>query len=341
MDGKEPRALTHESTAAAVVMGRDGSADFQLPLSTISRQHARITYVDKTYLIEDLNSTHGTFVNGKKIEAKTVLHNGDVIEMTKAKVTAAIEEEAGPTRDPNEGTQALAARAVQGILGQLAQERGDGPFFRIIAGPDEGARHALVGTNTEWTFGRSKDCEFMLNDPNVSRRHAIVKKDWNGYLIQDLGSKNGVLINDRLIQKQRRLRDRDEVTIGPVKLLFIDPDAALLAALKDVPGFEDEQAEEADATAPPVGGGSQAHGGGGVPLGGPGGESGESLGAPQSALPSPVVGPPADPEPDFSGIDPALIEPPKKGRLPLEWVVIPFVALAVVGIVALIFALLA
>src|SRR5690606_7306901 len=117
-------------------------------------------------------------------------------------------------------------------------------FFRVLSGPDEDAKLELSGKNTEWTLGRSNDCEFVLNDANVSRRHAVVKKDWNGFTIQDLGSKNGVIVNDRKITRPRRLRDRDEIVIGPIKLLFVDPDADLMEALSDVPGFEQDLGEE-------------------------------------------------------------------------------------------------
>lgn len=51
IEGQAPRALAHESTAQAIILGRDGSADFQIPLSTISRQHARIAEADGLYVI--------------------------------------------------------------------------------------------------------------------------------------------------------------------------------------------------------------------------------------------------------------------------------------------------
>jgi pSer/pThr/pTyr-binding forkhead associated (FHA) protein len=171
------------------------------------------------------------------------LRNGDIIEMTRAKITCAIEQDKVVSAEPGEGTQAIAARAVQGILGRLGEAKSEGPFLRVLTGLDENVRYPLAAPLSEWTLGRSKDCECVLNDANVSRRHATIKKDWNGYVIQDLGSKNGVLINERAITKSRRLKDRDEITIGPVKLIFIDPDAGLLDALKGVPGFEVEDSE--------------------------------------------------------------------------------------------------
>ena len=327
VEGQGPRALTHESDARVVVLGRDGSADFQIPLATISRQHARITLTDNVYVIEDLGSTHGTHVNGRRLEKgeKKVLRHGDLVELTKAKITASIEEEKAVAIDPNEGTQTLAARAVQGILGRLGEAQSEGPFLRVLTGANEGARLLLSGTVGEWTLGRSKDCELVLGDPNVSRRHARVKRDWNGFTLYDLSSKNGVLVNDRLIHKPRRLKDRDEITVGPVKLVFVDPDASLLEALKDVPGFQidepDPSEEEAAALmdAPDM----------------PAAVVGASAGEDVTAAPK-VVGvaaSAAESEPDLTGIDPELLEP-VRSKLPVDWIILGGAGALVIAVIA-------
>ena len=312
VEGHAPRALTHESNARSIVMGREASADFVLPLTTISRHHARINASDNVYTIEDLGSTHGTVVNGKRIDSgtKKVLRHGDIIELTKAKITCAIETEKVASVEPGEGTQAIAARAVQGILGRLGEAQGEGPYLRVLNGPDEGTRFPLGGPLTEWALGRSKDCECVLHDANVSRRHALVKKDWNGYIISDLGSKNGVLINDVAITKPRRLRDRDEVIIGPIKLVYVDPDADLLAALKDVPGFEVDEPQEPDPMEA-----SPSHVG--VP------DQGDQAFEMGQAAGEGVAMPPSE-EDELANIDPELLAT-VGSKLPMDWIIIGFV----------------
>ena len=66
--------------AGGVSIGRSGQNDILLNDSTVSSQHARIyTYFDASY-IEDLNSTNGTYINGKAIQ-KHLIKPGDVIRI--------------------------------------------------------------------------------------------------------------------------------------------------------------------------------------------------------------------------------------------------------------------
>ena len=53
-----------------IIIGRDPGNDIQIDNEAVSREHARIIRGPNYYLIEDLNSTNGTFVNGKKINKK-------------------------------------------------------------------------------------------------------------------------------------------------------------------------------------------------------------------------------------------------------------------------------
>jgi pSer/pThr/pTyr-binding forkhead associated (FHA) protein len=355
------QALTYESSEQAFIMGRDESSDFQLPVSTISRQHARIFETDGVYLIEDLGSTHGTVVNGNSLGKgdKVILRDGDIIELTRAKITCAIEVDDFDKPDPMEATQAIAARAVQGILGRLQSGDDSGPYFRILSGVDEGKRLMLGSPITEWYMGRAQECELMLNDRNVSRKHALVKKDWNGYTIEDLGSRNGVIVKGNPISRPRRLQDRDEIVIGPIKLLYIDPNADLMDALKDVPGFDFDEPEEAEEDASHFGAPGDEEGAddpegpepedaqaGGLDAADdePDGEPDEAGFVPD-ALPEPevpmmeAVDPAHDHLGDIGEIDPELLDEEGKGKT--EWLILFGGGALVIASLLLLFALFA
>lgn len=69
------------------------------------------------------------------------------------------------------------------------------------------------------TIGRLPDCDVVLDDRNVSRRHAEVRRDGNGYLVVDLDSTNGTRVNGAGV-KERRLADGDTITVGTTTIRF-------------------------------------------------------------------------------------------------------------------------
>jgi ABC transport system ATP-binding/permease protein len=66
--------------AKPVLIGRDSEADIHLNESNVSRKHAVIRNLDARYILEDLNSTNGTYVNGQCVQS-VELHDGDLIEI--------------------------------------------------------------------------------------------------------------------------------------------------------------------------------------------------------------------------------------------------------------------
>ena len=68
-----------------IIFGRDRQCRVCLPLSNVSRQHARITLIGEEYRIEDLDSTNGTFVNAVRI-SRCLLRNNDQIRIGDARI---------------------------------------------------------------------------------------------------------------------------------------------------------------------------------------------------------------------------------------------------------------
>jgi hypothetical protein len=69
-------------------------------------------------------------------------------------------------------------------------------------------------------IGRSPDCDIVIAAGEVSRRHAQVSPDAEGWILTDLGSTNGVRLNGRPIGVPTRLADGDVIELGSVELLF-------------------------------------------------------------------------------------------------------------------------
>ncbi len=68
-------------------------------------------------------------------------------------------------------------------------------------------------------IGRSRDADLTLDDPNVSRRHAELRREGGAWIVADLGSTNGVKVNGHRVHEQP-LAPGDEITLGLERLQF-------------------------------------------------------------------------------------------------------------------------
>jgi len=68
-------------------------------------------------------------------------------------------------------------------------------------------------------IGRSTEADIVIYDSRVSRLHARLEKTEKGWVILDLGSKNGTRVNGKLV-KEKLLSSGDIIQIGPVKLVY-------------------------------------------------------------------------------------------------------------------------
>jgi hypothetical protein len=81
----------------------------------------------------------------------------------------------------------------------------------------DGRRNVLSGSRV--VVGRSREADIVLSDPNISRRHAELRREDEGWQIVDLGSTNGIKVNGRRVNQQA-LHPGDQITVGVTDLTF-------------------------------------------------------------------------------------------------------------------------
>lgn len=69
-------------------------------------------------------------------------------------------------------------------------------------------------------IGRSRDCDIVLEDSGVSRRHAELRPEGSAWTIDDLGSTNGVRVNGLTIHGAHQLHSGDRIEMGSTEMLF-------------------------------------------------------------------------------------------------------------------------
>ena len=169
------------------------------------------------------------------VDGRTVLPNDVVLTVSQA--------------DFDNLTSLLPALETEllGAMSELARSEGDrfmGPL-RVAVRPDPARRPGTVVATATFKaaeagvghlrladgrridlgsevvrIGRLPDCAIQLNDPNVSRHHAEVRRQGAGFVVADNGSTNGTKLNGQRINAPRPLADGDELTIGASRLVF-------------------------------------------------------------------------------------------------------------------------
>lgn len=94
-----------------------------------------------------------------------------------------------------------------------------GPCPRLTGALPGGISVDYELSENQVVIGRAQECDLRLDHPGVSRRHARIRRDGSGWVIEDLHSANGVLLNGRKIQTAA-LADKDEADFGPIRLRF-------------------------------------------------------------------------------------------------------------------------
>jgi Domain of unknown function (DUF1707)/FHA domain len=98
----------------------------------------------------------------------------------------------------------------------------------VYGGPGDPARPASMvfppGSGTSFTIGRTQDCDLRIADLSVSRRHALLSRSEDGWLLSDLGSHNGTRVNGWLVREPVPVRPGDLLQFGSVLFIIQGPE---------------------------------------------------------------------------------------------------------------------
>jgi hypothetical protein len=122
-----------------------------------------------------------------------------------------------------ERSEAVESEAVGSTMIQRAAKRA--PTGDAVASPSAGALllmggRRLVLSPAGAVLGRSRECDVVLDDSGVSRRHAQIRPRDGGWTIEDLGSTNGLRVNGRRVTGAVPLNRGDRIELGSTEIAF-------------------------------------------------------------------------------------------------------------------------
>lgn len=183
---------------------------------SVGEAHAEIRLVDGQLYLKDLGSFKGTFVGGQKVGDNFQLRSGDFINVGRVEL-----EISDPKTRP----------ATLGVV----KAKSDWSLTAI--GGDMQGRTIMI--HGSMTFGRSSNCDIIIDGEYMSRRHAELSLKGGGVRIVDLGSSNGTCVNGKKVS-EHQLKPGDKISFDKSIFLVAGPVGEAAAS-----SFLDDDEEEA------------------------------------------------------------------------------------------------
>lgn len=225
--GPTPGAV-YELTADLYIIGRGSKNDIVIRDNDISREHCRLSRLLDSYEVQDINSSTGTFVNGQRVVNKFLLQHGSILElgdMVTFEVERVVRADDAPplpvpAAEPVPATTALDAPTLPAPMDDMPTQAKPPALqavdFRaslvMTQGPAPGETFSL--TDLIVTIGRDLANDIVIQDPEVSRHHARLRRWKHGYSVEDIGSTNGTSVNGQPVTEPRLLQQHDRLKVG-------------------------------------------------------------------------------------------------------------------------------
>ncbi|MBI2565782.1 MAG: FHA domain-containing protein, partial [Candidatus Schekmanbacteria bacterium] len=257
----------HCLAGSSVRLGRDKANEVVLDHIEVSRFHARVSGEGATFVLEDVGSSNGTLLDGKKIH-RAVLRHGAKIQIggftllfrcaaTSGDAPDDDEDQSGWTRlgrksplarESASGTPAASVEATQSALPRATavvgpvpaaaegSERDEldetqpgvgGPALMLVMIEGPGCGQELHFDQDRIQVGREEGLDVILRHDSVSRNHAVIIRTPLRFEVLDLGSSNGTRLNGTPVDRAP-LASGDRLAFGDVVLeVRVAADAAM------------------------------------------------------------------------------------------------------------------
>ncbi len=232
LNGKKQYELKLEPGREFIV-GRGENCDLVLEAERgISRQHLKISSQEGQWVVEVLSRYGELYQDGNKINS-IQLQEGTRFEVPpyefRFESAAAVKFDDERTPVAQAGSVDLSERTFVGAVVVL-------PFLRVCDSNGDLVQIFQLDGHA-WVAGRDVSCNLFIDNPKFSRRHFEIRFEEGAYLLKDLGSSNGTLLNGENVGTDTwtQLKSGDAITVVDWTLYFELRDSNFDAKLQEIP----------------------------------------------------------------------------------------------------------
>jgi pSer/pThr/pTyr-binding forkhead associated (FHA) protein len=227
-------------TQGATTIGRLPDNTLQIDNLAVSGHHAKIYWNEGHYVVEDLGSLNGTYVNNKRVGQATLIHGDQVLigkHIVEFKNEGSVAlgaslPKAGPSAPKLDATVVLDTRRAQGMFSDngapasVARSVTGDPVpakeriavLHVVEGKTDQTRYVLTGKMT--MIGKSSMATVKLKGFFAPVSAALISRRDNKYFIAPSERKIKLKINDEHSPNQRELTAGDTIEVGKFKAVF-------------------------------------------------------------------------------------------------------------------------
>ena len=188
-------------------IGRSPDNDLILNDPEVSGWHAQIRQDESGFLLEDLQSSNGTFLNGARLGTPTRLTSGALIKVGATQIQFV-------TGTPGENLHMTSVGLPEAPAPPSALP--SDPVWGTLQVNSREIPLRMLSPN----IGRDAKADIVLDDPSISYIHAQLVRQGDDAYLRDLGSRNGTYVNGQLISVPHRLAHGDRIKLGETSLVF-------------------------------------------------------------------------------------------------------------------------
>jgi pSer/pThr/pTyr-binding forkhead associated (FHA) protein len=191
-----------------VLIGRGGDCHIVLRDPSVSRHHAKVTPIHNGFFVEDLRSTNGVLLNGRRVR-KHVLKDGDLVQIGTHELRFVSETVAAAEAPEPDLPAAATSRGTERQRGDphAPVERGARAYVRFLSGPDMG--DSKLVDKTLYTIG----------EPGGDL--AVISRRAQGHFLLHLGGRGLTTLNGMPVQGAGvKLNNGDQIQVGDTQLEF-------------------------------------------------------------------------------------------------------------------------